>query len=323
VTKASTQAATATAAGPTLAELYASRPRSRFIRVSACILLGLVATSWFSGVIEWADLFSERRASNLERFLSDEATPKPLRSAQPEESLGQWFLGIWSSRGASGTLATFWISWAAMTLAAIFALLVTPWASRALMKPDPYLRRHVSAPYRAAVQAVRLACVLLRAVPEYIWAFLLLAILGPTAWPAVLALAIHNAGILGRLSADVADNLSPRPGEALRQLGATRSQLAASFFFPQAFSRFVLFFFYRFESCVREATVLGMLGILSLGYWIQDAHARERFDEMILLVLFGAALVLAVDLLSWWARAWLRRAGLSTRFGRVHGGRTR
>ena len=126
----------------------------------------------------------------------------------------------------------------------------------------------------------------------------------------MLALAIHNAGIVARLGSDVAENLPPRPGQALRQLGATRAQTALSFLFPQAFGRFLLFWFYRYETCVREATVLGMLGVVSLGYWIRDANARDRYDEMLVLIALGALLVLGVDFLSWLVRGWVRRAGI-------------
>ena len=51
-----------------------------------------------------------------------------------------------------------------------------------------------------------------------------------------------------------------------------------------------------------------MLGIVSLGYWIQDARARQQYDTMLLLVLIGAALVLAGDLASTLARRWVRSA---------------
>ena len=74
--------------------------------------------------------------------------------------------------------------------------------------------------------------------------------------------------------------------------------------------RFLLFFFYRFETCVREATVLGMLGIYSLGYWVDEARSRGRYDEMLFLVALGALLVLAADFVSWWARRAVRLSGL-------------
>ena len=59
---------------------------------------------------------------------------------------------------------------------------------------------------------------------------------------------------------------------------------------------------------MREATVLGMLGVVSLGYWIQDARAKHFYDEMLFFVALGAIIVLLGDLLSAAARRFLRRA---------------
>ena len=294
-----------------LARLRNTRPRSRFLRSSVVLLAALAIGVWFTGEIAVDELFSSRRADNLERFLQTEAKPAPLRDSSSEQSLGEWFGQIWESRGRDGLLATFWISWLAMTLAGFYALIVAPLCTRTLMRHDPYLGGGTGGGWRIFTGFVRTFNVVLRAVPEYIWAFLLLAVLGRSAWPAVLALAIHNAGIVARLGADVTENLGPRPGQALRQLGATRSQTALAFLFPQAFGRYLLFWFYRYETCVREATVLGMLGVVSLGYWIRDANARDRYDEMLVLIGLGALLVLAADAVSWLARGWVRRAGLA------------
>jgi len=54
--------------------------------------------------------------------------------------------------------------------------------------------------------------------------------------------------------------------------------------------------------------VLGMLGVVSLGYWIQDARAKQFYDEMVVFVALGALLVLVADLASAAVRALLRRA---------------
>ena len=83
------------------------------------------------------------------------------------------------------------------------------------------------------------------------------------------------------------------------------SAFAAS---PSALNRFLLYFFYRWETCVREATVLGMLGIVSLGYALNEARIRDRYDDMIFYVLMGALLVLIGDLVSAVARHVIRRA---------------
>jgi len=210
-------------------------------------------------------------------------------------------------------VVTLAISVAAIVLAGIGGAFFSLPAARNFTSPEPFLSSlrnphwGWSFLWRAVVWVTRLFLIFVRAIPEYMWAFLLLAILGPTAWPAVLALALHNLGILGKLGAEVVENTEHAPLSALRGLGASHLQIASTGLFPLTFSRFLLFLFYRWETCVREATVLGMLGIVSLGYWIQDSRARNHYDEMFFLVLLGAALVLIGDLLSALARESIRR----------------
>ncbi len=139
-------------------------------------------------------------------------------------------------------------------------------------------------------------------------AFLILAMLGPTAWPAVIALALHNAGILGKLGSETVENLEPGALRALRGMGAGRAQIAMAGILPASMPRLLLYFFYRFETCVRDATALGMLGMVSLGYWIADARSKRFYDEMLFFVLLASAVVLAADAGSALARRAVRRA---------------
>jgi phosphonate transport system permease protein len=140
--------------------------------------------------------------------------------------------------------------------------------------------------------------VLTRAVPEYIYAFLLVALLGPSAWPLVLALALHNVGILGRLWGEVTENERPEAAAQLARVGASRWEVYVGGLVPTAFNRFLLFFFYRWETCVREATILGMLGISSLGYHISIARNFLNYDQMLFFVLLGAAVIILGDVVS-------------------------
>ena len=161
--------------------------------------------------------------------------------------------------------------------------------------------------WRVLRLATRATMVLMRSIPEYVLAFLLLAVLGPNhAWPAVLALALHNGGILGRLGGETIENLDPHPLRSLRVIGAPRRSILVGAVFPLALGRYLLYFFYRFETCVREATVLGMLGIVSLGFYIQEARAKMYYDEMLLLILLGVGIVLLSDLVSALARRYVR-----------------
>jgi phosphonate transport system permease protein len=295
-------------------ELFRARPKSSLVRWSVVALAALVVYAWLSGDIAFDDIFSERRLANLRRFLSVDVKPFALRN-RPFD-LGEYAAWAWHlvvDRGFSGMLATLSISVLAISLAGVLGATLMLFAARNLAAPEPFARVvRPDAPRRrlwtALTSVVRAFCVFLRAIPEYVWAFLLLAMLGPSAWPAVLALGIHNAGILGKLGAETVENLDPKSLRALRELGATRKQLAAGAVLPLALSRFLLYFFYRFETCVREATVLGMLGVVSLGYWIQDARSKQFYDEMVLFVALGAVIVLAADLVSALLRAIVRKA---------------
>jgi phosphonate transport system permease protein len=304
--------------GKSLDALYRSRPRSRLLRWSSFLFAALVAYAWFAGDLEVDDLFSERRLANLRRFVHEELWPHPLLGKPFDaHALWEWMRELaFAKHGLEGTAATLSISVLAISLAGALALCFVPFAARNLATRSPFDdggssdtalgRRDLL--WGSLTTAARGFLIFARAIPEYVWAFLFLAMLGPSAWPAVLALAIHNAGILGKLGAETVENLDPAAPRALLHLGATRAEIGVVAVIPLALARFLLYFFYRFETCIREATVLGMLGVVSLGYWIQDARAKHFYDEMLFFVALGALMVLLGDLVSAVARSFLRRA---------------
>jgi phosphonate transport system permease protein len=216
--------------------------------------------------------------------------------------------------GWAASVGTLAISVLAIVLASLVSLVLCLPAARNFATPQPFAPS-AAAPtawrrwsWRLLFGATRLALILLRSLPEYVLAFLIMAMLDSPAWPAVLALAIHNAGILGRLHAETVENVERKPLVALRSLGAGRTQLAAVGIFPAILPRFLLYFFYRWETCVREATVLGILGLASLGFLIDEAKVAFRYDDMVLYILLGAAIVMLGDFVSAIARLLVRRA---------------
>lgn len=298
----------------TIARLHRRRPRRPFVIWSVRVMALIVGLSWLVGDFSLADWLTERRMGNLQRFLT-ELQPWPV-----QESGGDWSgVPAWAAQqlgreGGDALLRTLAVSVAAMVLAAGCGALLSLGAARNLATPEPMLpagrrpRRLTRVLWQALVWSVRSVLVVVRAVPEYVWAFLFLALLGPTAWPMVLALALHNTGILGKLSADLIENVDHQSAGALRAAGAGRFQMVWAAILPLSMPRFLLYFFYRWETCVREATVLGMLGMASLGFLIQDARARNHHDEMFLFILAGAGLVLVGDLVSLLSRRFVRRA---------------
>lgn len=298
--------------GQTLDQLWQERPRNRFRRNSLITMATLTIVVFATG--GFALDLSARRLANLERFLH-EIIPFPLQDEPFEFGVAwDWAVDLMAGGGFTALLSTLAISILAIVLAMLVALVATLPAARNFANPEPFLPgpRPPSAwhsyPWRAVVFVIRGAMIVMRAIPEYVWAYLLVATLGLNAWPAILALAIHNAGILGRLNSEIVENTDKQVPAALRGLGAGRGQIAAFALLPENSSRLLLYFFYRWETCVREATVLGMLGIASLGYMIHHARAALRYDEMFFLILAGAALVVAGDMISMWARHRARQA---------------
>jgi phosphonate transport system permease protein len=302
------------ARGDEIRRLHRARPRRRFVRGSVWALAALVAGAWLAGGFDAAGWLDARSRANAARFLS-ELRPWPLQG-QPWDwgTAAGWAADLWRRDGARAVTATGAMSVAAIVLAGLAAGLTCLGAARNFARSRPLLPggrppgRLETWAWRAVLFGTRAGYVFVRAIPEYVWAFLLLAILGPVVWPLVLALALHNAGILGKLNAEVVENLDRQAPSALRALGAGRVQIAVAALYPAALPHFLLYFFYRWETCVREATVLGMLGAASLGYHIVAARAANRYDEMGFYVLAGVLLVAAGDAVSAATRALVRRA---------------
>lgn len=299
----------------TVRRLGRDRRRSTFLRWTVVAFGILVVCSWTTGEFSATDITSPRRVANLERFLG-ELRPLPLQGRDWNWAVAaEWTVDLLASRGGAAAAATLAMSIVAIVLAGLGALLLMLPAARTWGTPEPFAPgpRPPSIGQRGAwaliVWGTRALLVFFRAVPEYVWAFVLLTVIGPNAWTMVLALAVHNAGILGRLNAEVIENVPPAVPGALRSIGSGRAQVALAGILPPILPRFLLLLFYRWETCVREATALGMLGMVSLGFYIQDARARQHYDVMCALILVGSILVVCGDVLSARLRKTIRERG--------------
>ena len=94
------------------------------------------------------------------------------------------------------------------------------------------------------------------------------------------------------------ENERPEAPRQLARTGASRGQIFLGSLVSLSFNRFLLFFFYRWETCVREATILGMLGITSLGYYISISRNYFHYDRMLFYVMLGSAVIFAGDFAS-------------------------
>ena len=278
------------------------------MRGSLIAVFCLVLYSLAMGDFSFSDLFSEQRQARLVRFWGYLTDPDPPGSPRAE------IRADIRSRAFDATMTTLWLSVAAMVIAGAGAAVLSAFAARNLASPNPFAAspKPASAASRSLwtgiIWLTRGFLIVARAIPEYIWAFLLIGLFGLGAWPAVLALALHNLGILGRLGSETIENQGQQTPAALRGLGASRTQIYLTDLVPRALPRWLVYFFYRWETCVREAAILGMLGVTSLGYYIfNEARPRDLYDVMIYFTLLGAALVFCADLLSALIRWRLRK----------------
>jgi phosphonate transport system permease protein len=144
----------------------------------------------------------------------------------------------------------------------------------------------------------RLILNVFRSVPDILWALVFVVALGLGPFPGTLALAVHSAGVLGKLYSETLEAVPSRPVEALTATGASDLQ---SFLFgrlPQAMSSFTSLTLYQWECNIRSATILGFVGAGGIGQ--QILLSMNLFDYPKVATLVGATIVvvLLVDRLS-------------------------
>lgn len=160
---------------------------------------------------------------------------------------------------------------------------------------------------RAAQAASRLLLNALRAIPELVWAALMVlaAGLGPNA--GTLALALHTAGVLGRLFAEALENTPPAPADALRLNGGGRVVAFCYGTLPSLWPQLVAYTLYRWENNIRMASVLGFVGAGGLGQMLHMSLSLFQEAQASTVIIAMLLMVLAVDALSGWARQrWVR-----------------
>jgi phosphonate transport system permease protein len=194
----------------------------------------------------------------------------------------------------------------AIAVASVGGLLLAFPAAHNLFLPGSLLNpdRGIGASFPwAGLLLARAALLLTRAIPAPIWALVMVFVLFPGILPGAIALGLHNLGILGRLMAEVIENLDSRPLEALKAQGAPASLVFLYGVLPLSVPRFVAYALYRWEVCLRETVIVGLVGAGGLGRLLMEQ--LSSFDYRGIVLTLGCFLLLTfiVD----WVSASARR----------------
>ncbi len=143
-----------------------------------------------------------------------------------------------------------------------------------------------------------------RAIPEIVIALVLIFILGGGPVPAMIAIAIHTAGALGKLFSEVNENASLKPVEGLQSVGANWSQRMYLGVIPQVGPNYVSYALLRFEINIRASAILGFVGAGGLGYELRNAMSwgQGRYDEAAAIFILLFVTIVVVDQISGYLR---------------------
>lgn len=229
-----------------------------------------------------------------------------LLNADNQRDMGRFLAAFWPLAHSSefldllfeATVQTLAIATAGMALALLLAIPASLLASRALSlsaasragRPKP-LANLLRWPVRALL-------IVLRSVPEIVWALLFVRAvgLGPTA--GVLAIAITYSGMLGKVYAEIYESVDQRPAHALMQAGSGRLAAFVYGILPNAAAELTSYTVYRWECAIRASVVMGFVGAGGLGQQIDLSMRMFAGNEVASMLLTFLILVLLADQLS-------------------------
>jgi phosphonate transport system permease protein len=155
----------------------------------------------------------------------------------------------------------------------------------------------------------RIALVVVRSTPEYMLVYVLLQLFGPSMLPAIIALGLHNGAIIAHLLGRQSEGLH----EGLRADAPRGLDLYTYELLPRVYGSFLALCFYRWEIIVRESAILGLLGVATLGFYVDKAIQEIRVDRAVLLLLVTIFATHLIDLASRALRARLGIQSLAVR----------
>ena len=151
-------------------------------------------------------------------------------------------------------------------------------------------------------QPVRRLMDALRAINEMVFAMLFIVAVGLGPFAGVLALFVHTTGTLAKLFSEAVEAVDPRPIEGIRATGAHPMAEIVYGILPQVMPLWVSYSLYRFESNVRSASVVGMVGAGGIGVILYEVIRGFQYQQTCAVLIILIATVTIIDLVSSYLR---------------------
>ena len=265
-----------------LVDAYAASIRSRrwhTMLVIACIAVAVVLSALS------AEVSLGKLLGNIHRFPSYIVRLFHLENGQPVwTDLGEWFWGL--PRWLRLLGETLLMAYAGTVLGALGAFGLS-FLAAANVAPARWLRI-----------VVRRFCELCRTVPELVFALIFVIAFGLGPMAGVLAVAIHTLGALGKLFAEVVENIDMKPVEGITAGGASWMVAMRFGALPQTLSNFVSYALLRFEINVRSSAVMGFVGAGGIGQDLIEAIRKFYYSDVSAILVLIVVTVSVIDALT-------------------------
>jgi phosphonate transport system permease protein len=148
------------------------------------------------------------------------------------------------------------------------------------------------------VQPIRRLMDTMRAINEIVFALVFVAAVGLGPFAGVLALFVHTAGTLGKLFSEAVEAIDPGPVEGIRATGASKVQEILFGVLPQVMPLWTSFTLFRFESNVRSAAVLGIVGAGGIGVSLYQSFGAFEYRKVCAILIILVVATALIDMLS-------------------------
>jgi phosphonate transport system permease protein len=253
--------------------------RRRFGLGVGLFLAAVLLSAWMGEVAP------EKFVQNFWRFFAYfSGTIPSLSFATLWADLSEWFWGL--NRWLRMLGDTILIAYVGTLTGAIFGFCLCFLASANLVKS------------RATVFVARRLLEFCRTVPEIVFALIFVLAYGLGPLPGVLAIAIHTTGALGKLFAEVVENIDSKPVDGVAASGANWFERIRFAVLPQVLSNFVSYALLRFEINVRGAAVMGFVGAGGIGQDLIEAVRKFYYTDVSAILILVILTVMVIDALT-------------------------